>query len=186
MEAPCASRMRSLNPVLKTGQRVLGLLPGVPSCCPDLRGGPPPGSGRRGELGWLGITPVCSQAGWLAGSSWATAGPHRSGFTWSAAAEGIRRPWEGYCFKEVRLSFQLRRSPGPFPGLAGCPPSTKPETPAQASRAQRVRVGTATTGGSKASSRPRMGTSAWAGRGTGGGRGGSRGGEATVSGGTLG
>lgn len=155
----CASHTGTLNLILKMGHRALRFLPGAPPCCTDPCTGALPGAG---ELSWLGITPAGAQARGLAAAGHA-AWSDRSGFTWSAAAEGIRRPWEGYCFKEVSLSFQLRKSPSPFPGQAGCP-HTKPETPApnlQGSARAHSSLGIATTGGSEVGSGPGTGTSGW-------------------------
>lgn len=96
---------------------------------------PPPGAvvvtfvwepilGRRGERRHPGISPVptfaCLLAGGLAVPGH-TARADRSGFTWSAAGEGIRRPWGGYCFKEVSLFFPAQEETSLFPGQVGGP-----------------------------------------------------------------
>lgn len=61
-----------------------------------------------------------------AAGSWSTAPgrparPDRSGFTWSAAGQGIRRPWGGYCFKEVTLCFPAQEELSPSLGRPAVP-----------------------------------------------------------------
>lgn len=157
MEASCTSHMGPLKPILRTGCRACCLSPG---CCPValtfVRGALP---GRRGECSQLGITPTRLQASGLAAPGHA-AWSDRSGFTWSVAGRGIRRPWEGCCFKEVSLS-SSGRSPRLFPGQAGSP-HTKPDTPtpnlqADTGLCTALLLGATPTGGSEAGCRPRMG-----------------------------
>lgn len=124
MEASCTSHMGPLKPILRTGCRACCLSPGCyPVALTFILGALP---GRRGERSQLGVTPTRLQASGLAAPGHAALSD-RSGFTWSVAGRGIRRPREGCCFKEVSLS-SSGRSPRLFPGQAGSP-HTKPDTP---------------------------------------------------------
>lgn len=102
---------------LKTGRRALCHLPQVLSCCPDLC----PEFVLAGEGSWGSWAPACPcpPAGSRLAAPGRPARPDRSGFTWSAAGTGIRRPWKGVVRRLVHSPLvPAPEEPSPFLGHA--------------------------------------------------------------------